>query len=121
MENFLSSFPSSSSSKRFRRRSFSSSSFLRRDQKSPASSRAFDVLVSRMRAPSSYTSTEEGQTRKNERSTRKAILTTSDAFCLGVDSRAQSELCEERLARGTTKDISLKTSPKRMDDDVNCQ
>ena len=40
--------------------------------------------------------------------------------CLGVDySRAQSELCEERLARGTTKDISLKTSPKRMDDDVN--
>ena len=117
MENFLSSFPSSSSK---RRRSFSSSSFLRRDQKSPASW-AFDVLVSRMRAPSSYTSTEEGQTRKNERSTRKAILTTSDAFCLGVDSRAQSELCEERLARGTTKDISLKTSPKRMDDDVNCQ
>ena len=112
------SFPSSSSKRR--RRSFSSSSFLRRDQKSPASW-AFDVLVSRMRAPSSYTSTEEGQTRKNERSTRKAILTTSDAFCLGVDSRAQSELCEERLARGTTKDISLKTSPKRMDDDVNCQ
>ena len=87
------SFPSSSSKRR--RRSFSSSSFLRRDQKSPASW-AFDVLVSRMRAPSSYTSTEEGQTRKNERSTRKAILTTSDAFCLGVDSRAQSELCEER-------------------------
>ena len=120
MENFLSTFPSSSSKRRRRRRSFSSSSFLRRDQKSPASW-AFDVLVSRMRAPSSYTSTEEGQTRKNERSTRKAILTTSDAFCLGVDSRAQSELCEERLARGTTKDISLKTSPKRMDDDVNCQ
>ena len=112
------SFPSSSSKRR--RRSFSSSSFLRRDQKSPASW-AFDVVVSRMRAPSSYTPTEEGQTRKNERSTRKAILTTSDAFCLGVDSRAQSELCEERLARGTTKDISLKTSPKRMDDDVKCQ
>jgi hypothetical protein len=28
------------------------------------------------------------------------------------------ELCEERLAQGTTKDISLKTSQKRMDDDV---
>ena len=89
MEDFL-SFPSknrrrlrSSSSKRRRRRSFSSSSS-RRDQKSP--SWAFDVVVSRMRSPSSEAPTEEGQKMKRK---RKAILTMNNAFCLVVDLRAR--------------------------------